>query len=122
MITRVKVVTVYVTDQAAARRFYTERLGFEVRREMPMGPNATWLEMAPPDGQTVIVLYPRALMKDWEAMKPSIVFACDSVATTHAELARRGVAFTQEPTRQAWGTFAKLVDPDGNEFVLTDAA
>jgi lactoylglutathione lyase len=106
MITRVKLVTVYVADQAAARRFYVEALGFEVRREMPMGPGATWLEVAPPGGQTVVVLYPRALMAGWETMKPSIVFACESVEATHAALERGGVAFTQAPTRMAWGTSA----------------
>ena len=31
-----------------------------------------------------------------------------------------GVKFTQAPTKEPWGTFAILVDPDGNEFVLTE--
>ncbi|MBI3894830.1 MAG: VOC family protein [Acidobacteria bacterium] len=39
MITHVKTVTIYVSDQQEALRFYTDKLGFEVRRSEAMGPN-----------------------------------------------------------------------------------
>lgn len=41
---------------------------------------------------------------------------------TYEELAGRGVDFLQKPATQAWGKFARFVDPDGNKFVISDAA
>lgn len=122
MIKSVKSQAVYVTNQNAALQFYQQILGFEVRRWEPLGIAGSWIEVAPPGGQTSIVLYPRDLMPDWQQRKPSIVFGCDDVAATHAELEQRGVQFVQEPSKMAWGNFASFVDPDGNEFGLSDAA
>ena len=122
MITNVKTAAVYVSDQEAAVRFYTEKLGFEVRRNEPMGPRGNWLEVAPPGAETRLVIYPREMMEDWERRKPSVVFGCENTEATHQELRQRGVEFTQAPTKMAWGTFAIFVDPDGNEFVLTEGS
>jgi hypothetical protein len=47
MIANIKTVAVYVSDQTAALRFYTEKLGFEVRRTESMGSDGTWVEVAP---------------------------------------------------------------------------
>jgi len=55
MITSIGTVSVYVRDQEKAVKFYTEKLGFEVRRNEPMGPNARWIELAPKGAQTRIV-------------------------------------------------------------------
>ena len=45
--------------------------------------------------------------------------ACDDVQKTYEAYLARGVEFTQAPTVQPWGTFAKFKDADGNEFVLS---
>lgn len=120
MITNIKTVAVYVSDQEEAVRFFTDKLGFEVRRRESMGPGGNWIEAAPPGAQTRVVIYPRDLMKQWEELKPSIVFGCQDVEATHRELSRRGVTFTQAPTQMPWGMFTKFVDPDGNEFLLAE--
>ncbi|MFQ5934108.1 MAG: VOC family protein [Dehalococcoidia bacterium] len=120
MITNVRTAAVYVSDQEAALRFYTEKLGFEVRRTESMGRHGSWLEVAPPGAQSRLVIYPRAMMEDWEQRKPSIVFGCDDIEKTYSELAERDVKFTQTPTKMRWGTFAIFADPDGNEFVLSE--
>ena len=57
MITNVKTVAVYVSDQEEAVRFYTEKLGFEVRRNQLMGPGGNWIEVAPPGAQSRVVIY-----------------------------------------------------------------
>ena len=117
MITNVKTVAVYVSDQEAALRFYTEKLGFEVRRNEPMGAQGSWLEEAPPGAETRVVIYPRSMMVDWEARKPSIVLGCQDTEAAHRKLSQRGVDFIQKPTKMAWGIFAIFKDLDGNEFV-----
>jgi predicted enzyme related to lactoylglutathione lyase len=121
MITRIKTQAVYVTDQDKALRFYSEALGFELRRDQAMGPGGRWLEVAPPGAQSCVVLYPRSMMKEWDRKQPSIIFACEDVHQTHQRLIARGVEFTQPPQEMPWGTFATFRDPDANEFVLSDA-
>ena len=122
MITNIKTAAVYVSDQQAALRFYTQVLGFEVRQDHPMGPSGNWIEVAPPGAQTRIVIYPRAVMKGWEEMKPSIVFGCPDTEAAYQHLTGKGVTFTQKPTEMAWGTFATFQDQDGNQFLLTEGA
>lgn len=118
MIRSIRTVAVYVADQQLALEFYTTKLGFEVRRNEPMGPNASWIELAPPEAQTCLVIYPRAMMKNWQELKPSVVFLCDDAHATCNELAAKGVRITDQPKKMAWGTYAKFADLDGNEFLL----
>ena len=119
MIGALKTVGVYVEDQERAVAFYTNQLGFVVRRRLPMGPNAEWVEVSPPDCQTSLVLYPKAFMSDWAERKPSIVFYCPDVEATCRSLEGHGVVIKMQPTVMPWGVFASLVDPDGNEIGLT---
>jgi catechol 2,3-dioxygenase-like lactoylglutathione lyase family enzyme len=39
--------TVRVDNQDEALRFYTEKLGFEKKMDMPMGPAQRWITVAP---------------------------------------------------------------------------
>lgn len=119
MIGPIKTVGVYVEDQQKAVEFYAHKLGFEVRHVQPMGPQAKWVEVSPPGGQSCLVLYPKALMPNWAELKPSVVFHCQDVAATCTKLESLGVRITMQPTPMAWGTFAKFLDLDGNEFGLT---
>jgi predicted enzyme related to lactoylglutathione lyase len=118
MITHNKGVSIYVDDQQRALDFYTNALGFELRHDEPMGPDARWIELAPPGGETVLVLYPKAIMSDWASRKPSLIFRCADTEATYKVFVAKGVAFTQEPRRMPWGVMALFTDPDGNEFVL----
>ncbi len=120
MITNVKTAAVYVSDQDAALRFYTEKLGFEVRQNQSMGRTGSWIEVAPPRAETRIVLHHRSMMEDWEKRKPSIVFGCRDIEATTAELVEQSVTFTQKPTKMKWDAFAIFSDLDGTEFVLAE--
>lgn len=115
----IKTVGIYVTDQDKALAFYRDTLGFELRRDLPMGSSGRWIEVAPQGVQTSLVLYPRAAMKDWAERRSSTVFHCDDVEGTCATLAARGVTITMAPSKLPWGTFAMIADPDGNELGLT---
>jgi len=119
MIGPIKTVAVYVEDQARAEAFYTGPLGFVVRRRVAMGPEASWIEVAPPGAESCVVLYPRSMMPDWGSKKPSVMFFCPDVEATCQELARAGVRIATPPTALPWGTFAVIADPDGNELGLT---
>lgn len=118
MIRSIATAAVYVGDQRKAVEFWTKQVGFEVHREKPMGPQASWIEVGPSGAESCLVIYPRSMMEDWAQRKPSIVFACDDIQETYEEMRGRGVDFTQPPKEMPWGPFAIFVDPDGNWFGL----
>lgn len=120
MIGPIKTVGIYVEDQPKAVDFYVDVLGFEVRRRMKMGADAEWVEVSPPDAETCLVIYPRALMPDWAERKTSVVFHCRNVRGTVDRLGERGVTIAMEPGDLPWGTFAAIEDLDGNWLGLTD--
>jgi lactoylglutathione lyase len=121
MITHIGTVGVYVEDQECAFRFWTEQVGFEERRRVPMGNGLFWLEVAPRGTQSGLVLYPKQLMTNWREMKPSVVFQCDDVDMVYAGLKKNGVVFAKELAQMPWGKFASFLDVDGNEFGIRGA-
>lgn len=120
MIAAIASVSVYVEDQAKAKAFWVEQAGFRLEREIPMGPDGFWMEVAPPGGGTKLVLYPRHYMKDWERMQPSIMFECEDIGKTYAAMKEKGVTFLGEPKAMKWGVFAQFVDPDGYVHFLKE--
>jgi catechol 2,3-dioxygenase-like lactoylglutathione lyase family enzyme len=103
---RIRIVTVYVTDQDAARAFYIDKLGFVLRDDSPYGPDFRWLTVvSPEDDATELFLghqdrYPGA--KGYrEAMYaagvPVVGFSTDDIHALHRRLTANGVTFTSEP-------------------------
>lgn len=113
-------VTVFVTDQDRAVDFYTNKLGFELRRDQSFGP-IRWVEVAPAGSTTTIVLFPHHnpvyqedLMREFTGLQ----FITDDLRATHEELSGRGVTFVQEPTRMPFGYTAVFADEDKNQYSL----
>jgi lactoylglutathione lyase len=96
MIRKIATAAVYIEDQQSAVQFWTKQVGFEVRRERPMGPDARWIEVGPPGADSCLMIYPKSLMPDWTERKPSIVFESEDIRKTFEEMRDRGVQFTQE--------------------------
>lgn len=114
----IQVVSLYVRDQDRALQFYTDTLGFVLRRDNPMGGGHRWIEVAPRDAETALVLYPRAMDKNWKEHRPSLVFHADDVRAVCRELAEAGVEIVMEPQTSPWGVFATIADPDGNRLSI----
>jgi catechol 2,3-dioxygenase-like lactoylglutathione lyase family enzyme len=111
-----EIVSVPVSDQEGARSFYRDILGFELIRDEPMGPEARWIQLAPPGCRTTI-----ALVTWFEAMPPGalqgVMLNVTDIDADHATLTARGLPLTaigQEP----WGRYAMFSDPDGNGWIL----
>jgi catechol 2,3-dioxygenase-like lactoylglutathione lyase family enzyme len=122
MIDRVKIVGICVRDQAKARAFYTDKLGFEVRRDDPMGPSARWLEVAPKGGDATLVLFTPPGLESRIGSFTNVVLECDDAERTYQELSARGVEFKEKPTKQSWGGIQAIFhDQDGNSLVLVQA-
>jgi len=118
-ISYISVVTVRVKDQDEALRFYTERLGFEKRDDVPMGPEMRWLTVAPIGSPAVISLF----SGEEQGGAPlggntGLVLETDDIDAAHQELSGRGVRFTKQPAKEFFGGWAEFVDQDGNTFGL----
>ncbi|MDO6430250.1 VOC family protein [Flavitalea sp. BT771] len=131
MITKMTHTTVYVLDQESAFDFYTNKLGFKVVTDVPMGKDGRWLTVSPPEQPGFeIVLYPVAksnLSKEVadtlrELVKKGTfgiaVFTCHDIFATYEELKEKGVKFTKAPTKEFYGTEAIFNDDSGNWFSL----
>ena len=119
---RIDLTSVFVDDQSAARAFYTDVLGFQVRHDIPLG-DAVWLTVVSPDapegpelllepaGHPAVKPYRDALVADGI---PLVQFAVDDVEAEHARLTALGVRFTQPPTDIGNAYVAVLDDTCGN--------
>ncbi|MGE3448925.1 MAG: VOC family protein [Microbacteriaceae bacterium] len=127
---RINVTSVFVDEQAKALDFYTERLGFLPKTDVPVG-EFRWLTVVSPgepDGTELLLepdqhpaakAYKAALVADGI---PAASFAVDDVAASHAELTAKGVRFTQEPTVMGPVVTAVLDDTCGNLIQLASPA
>jgi len=120
---KIVLTSIFVDDQDKALDFYTNKLGFLKKTEVPLGGNMRWLTVvspADPDG-TELVLEPdshpavgpfkKALVKDGIPMNS---FAVDDVRAEYERLRAAGVVFTQPPVAMGPVTTAVLDDTCGN--------
>ena len=121
MIGGVAQVVIAVEDQDRARRFWTEKLGFELVQDAPYG-NERWLEVRTPDQAVTVVLDlrrgPRPAAPDPALPTSNVMFYAHDLRETYQELIARGVQFPQPPVRQPFGWWSLFADPDGNHFAL----
>ncbi|WP_190132893.1 VOC family protein [Streptomyces mashuensis] len=123
----IHVTSVFVDDQDKALAFYTDKLGFEKKTEIDMGP-ARWLTVVSPaardgvelllepDMHPVAKRYKEGLVADGI---PATSFAVDDIHAEHERLTGLGVTFTQPPTDMGSFTTAILDDTCGNLIQLT---
>jgi catechol 2,3-dioxygenase-like lactoylglutathione lyase family enzyme len=119
---KIVVASVFVDDQRKALKFYTEKLGFVKKTEVPLG-EASWLTVVSPtepDGVELLLepdLHPavgpfkRALVEDGI---PFVSFGVDDVQSEYERLRLAGVEFTQPPVAMGPVTTAVLDDTCGN--------
>lgn len=90
-ITDVMNIGVPVTDQDRALEFYTEKLGFETRRDVPLPQfDGRWIEVAPPGASITLSLVP-AREGAPAGVETGIRLATKDAAAVHAALDDRGV-------------------------------
>lgn len=118
----VAVVSVPVSDQASAKAFYVDVLGFDVLQDNPMGPDQRWIQLAPKRGEDEPAGAAITLVTWLEKLSPGgqrgLVLESRDIEADHAALTARGVAIS-DIAGADWGRYAMFDDPDGNGWVLT---
>ena len=126
---RIKLTSVYVSDQGKALKFYTEILGFVKKADITAG-KYRWLTVVSPEDQdgTQLVLepnenpaakaYQEALFK--QGIRAQLFFV-DDIQKEYERLKKLGVKFTMEPTELpgTGSTIAVLDDTCGNLIQIT---
>jgi uncharacterized glyoxalase superfamily protein PhnB len=127
----------WVHDQDVALKYWTEKVGMEVRQdvslpELPL----RWLTVGPPgqdDVSIVLMAIPGPPVMD-DATRDQVrevmakgfggtaFLTTDDCQATYDELKSRGVEFTEEPHEMPYGIDCGFRDPSGNSVRLTQLA
>jgi len=122
---KITLTSVMVDDQEKALRFYTEKLGFEKKVDVPAG-GARWLTVAAPGGPEVQLLleplghpaakvFQKALYDDGV---PLTSFESTDIHGEYRQLQERGVVFRGEPKAAGPATIVVFEDTCGNLIQL----
>jgi len=123
---RITVTSVMVDDQKKALKFYTEILGFQLKRDIPLG-EASWLTVVSkeePDGVELLLepcsfepakVYRKAL---YEAGIPATVFSVSDIQKEYARLINLGVQFTMAPQQMGTAILSVFDDTCGNKIQI----
>ena len=121
---KIKLSSVPIDDYDKAIKFYTEMMGFQLKRDMPLGGGARWITVVSPDEPdgTELLLEPNSAYPAMKALKESLVrdgipytaFQVNDINAEYERMKNLGVEFTMEPTNMGVTTAAVLDDTCGN--------
>lgn len=128
---KVKVIGIPVQDQEKALQFYTVKLGFIKKHDVPLGEGNRWLTVVSkdePDGIEVLLepspnhfepskTYQKEL---FEAGIPYTQFNVDNLQEEFERLVHLGVEFSMKPTEMGNVKIAILDDTCGNKIQLIE--
>lgn len=119
---QIKLSSIVVDDQQRALDFYTNKLGFVKKEDIPMGPYR-WLTVTSPDGVEGVELvleplgfapsqvYQKAL---YDAGIPITAFITTDIDADYARLSAAGVQFRSEPKNMGPISTVLFEDTCGN--------
>ena len=127
MIDNIGGIVIFVSNQAKAIEFYTQKLGFDVKGEYPYK-KTKWVEVGPKTSTTTISLmepHPDMMTNEEivQAKKKigtmtTLWFYTKDINNTYKELQEKGVNIT-EPKKQDWGgIMSQIKDQDNNILTL----
>ena len=128
---KVKVISIPVLDQEKAVQFYTEKLGFVKKIDVPISEHSRWLTVVSKeqqDGPEVLLepspnhfepakVYQKALL---DAGIPYTQFNVDNAQQEFERLSVLGVEFSVQPTKMGTVKIAVFNDTCGNNIQLIE--
>jgi len=121
---QVKLVSLLVREYDAAKRFYTESLGFDVVEDMAHG-DRRWITLSLPGNHCALALELAttsddvALVGRQAGSFPLLALDSADCIGDFTRLKSRGVKFFGEPETGPWGTGVLLEDLYGNKLFLS---
>jgi catechol 2,3-dioxygenase-like lactoylglutathione lyase family enzyme len=119
-VNKISTVVIPVADVDGAIEFYTDKLGFNKRVDIPFGGQYRWVEVGPGDAVTTIALAPPPPGGSTGNRETGIGLQTDDIDAYHAELKAKGVDVDAEVSRMGdpvpplfW-----LRDPEGNSLMV----
>ena len=126
---KVKVIGIPVLDQEKALKFYTEKLGFLKKIDVPISDDSRWLTVVSKeeqDGPEILLepapthfepakIYQKALL---DAGIPYTQFNVNDVQEEYERMTKLGVEFSVKPTEMGTVKIAVFNDTCGNNIQL----
>jgi len=119
---KIIITSIFVQDQDKALEFYSEKLGFVKKEDVPVG-KFRWITVVSPDERDGIELllepndhpaakeYQRKIFADGI---PATMFGVADIHQEYKRLSDNGVKFTMQPTQMGQLTIAVFDDTCGN--------
>ena len=128
---KIRTVSIPVLDQAEALEFYTQKLNFIVRHDIPVGDGNRWLTVVSKEDENGPELLLEPAPKHFEPSKvyqkalfdagiPCTQFSVEDTQAEYDRLTKMGVEFKMKPTDVGTAKIAILNDTCGNYIQLVE--
>jgi predicted enzyme related to lactoylglutathione lyase len=128
---RIRIISIPVQNQENALNFYTGKLGFVKKLDIPLGEGNRWLTVVAKeeqDGPELLLepspnsfepaeIYQKAL---FDAGIPYTQFNVESVQEEYERLTKLGVKFSMKPTEMGTAKLAVFNDTCGNNIQIVE--
>jgi len=123
MINKVGQIMLYVTNQDEAKDFWTEKVGFGVVSEEDNGQGFRWIEIAPKDAETSIILHNKEFIEkmspELNLGTPSLMFFTENLESLYNDLLSKNVT-VGEMVNMPSGKVFNFADDEGNYFAVME--
>jgi catechol 2,3-dioxygenase-like lactoylglutathione lyase family enzyme len=128
---KVKVISIPVQDQEKALKFYTQKLGFLKKVDVPLGNDSRWLTVVSKEQQDGPEILLEPSPKHFEPAKtyqkalfgagiPYTQFYVDNAQKEYDRLVNLGVEFSVKPTEMGTVKIAVFNDTCGNNMQIVE--
>jgi len=117
-------IALLVADYDEAIAFYTQKLGFSLLEDTPLGAGKRWVRVAPATAGTALLLAkastPAQLQQvgDQAAGRVFLFLQTKDFWRDYRQMLAKGVHFHEAPREEAYGTVAVFSDLYGNKWDL----
>mgnify|MGYP005847515841 CR=1 len=117
-------IALLVADYDEAIAFYTQKLGFSLLEDTPLGGDKRWVRVAPGNAGTALLLArastPAQLQQvgDQAAGRVFLFLQTKDFWRDYRQMQANGVHFHETPREEAYGTVAVFSDLYGNKWDL----
>ena len=126
---RIALVTLVVRNYEEAIGFYVDKLGFQLAQDRELEGGKRWVVVAPPGDAGAALLLAKAVDGRQAAAigvqaggRVALFLHTDDFDRDYRDFLAKGVRFSEQPRREAYGTVAVFEDLYGNRWDLLQPA